>query len=270
MSQERIENNPNSAMMREVGRLNAERKGELTESDEELPQGSSQVEESEETPVVEAGAAEETSEEAEGVAAQSESEPIRIGDQIFTSEKEAFAYAAKLEQDRLLAEAHSAGIREALEATRAAQAPAQTEEPEDDFEQRFYANPKEALKAVQAQARDEAVNLIRQEQQREKLWADFLTENPDIRRKDAERVLNENWETIGRLTDYDKAKKILAQRVRAEYEEIASYAKPRTTLASKPQAVSPSGGAPRGVTPKGKEEKVLSFSEQLRQAKGVK
>lgn len=271
-----IANNSNSAMLREVAQVNARAqataRGENTEQTEELPEGTSPVETQSAAPVAQAQTPEEAPEETQGessspapVAAAEAEEPVRVGEKTYRNYEEAFR---ELERERELEAAHSAGIREALEVTRAQNQPTQPE-PEDDFEQRFYANPKETLKEVQAKARDEALAALKAEQQKEKLWSDFLSEFPDIRRKDAERVLAENMDTIGKLTDVERGKKLLAQKVRAEYDEILSQHKPRTQLASKPQAISPSGGTPRGVTPTKKEETPLSFSEQMRKLRGL-
>lgn len=267
------ENNPNSAMLKELKQakeeaINTAATGEGGNPDgqaEELPPETPEVPESEET----TEGKEETSEEAP-LAAKGESDleetdgPIRIGGQTFKTQKEAFAYAEQVERDRELTEAHAAGIREALEATRQ---PVQPDpEPEDDFEQRFYSNPKETLKEIQVKARDEAVAVMKAETQREALWNQFLTEYPDVRRKDAERILNEHWNTIGKMTDLKVAMKTLATKVRSEYEEIISLTRPRTVLSDKKQVVSPSGSAPKsGVTPK-KEEAPLAFAAQMRAA----
>jgi hypothetical protein len=224
----------------------------------ELPKQASPDETREAAPEAQAEAPEETPATAEGSA-----EPIRINGQLFTSQREAFAYAEQLAREKELTDAHAMGIREALEATRAPQQP--EPEPEDDFEQRFYSNPKEALKEVEQRAINTALGQIKAEQQREKLWTEFLNDNPDIRRKDAERILQENWDVIGRMTDLKKAQATLAQKVRSEYEEIIQTAKPRTVLGSTKQVQSPSGGAPKGVTPK-KDEKPLGMAAQMRLA----
>lgn len=262
-----LENTPNSAMMKEVGRVHAEKKGLKTET-EELPAGSSPVTASAETPVGEEETPEETSAPAEGDAAPGggepavEEEPIRINGQTFKTQAEAFAYAEQIAREKELTDAHAQGVREALEASRQPTQPAA--EPEDDFEQRFYTDPKGTLKQVQQKARDEAVALIRQEQQKEKLWSEFLQENPDIRRVDAERILTENMDTIGRLTDFSAAKKQLAQKVRSYYDEIIEIRKPRTVMENKRPALSPSGGGSPGVTPQKKAETPLSMTQQLR------
>ena len=262
------ENNPNAETFKQLAAMKAEKRGEKVDEAEELPQGTSAVEASassaegeeastEETPVASEG--ESVGEEAGEPAA--EEEPIRIAGREFKSQKEAFEWAEDQERQRLLTEAHTAGVREALEATRA---PVPAAEPEDDFETKFYSNPKEALAQVRAKATEDAVNIMKADVQREKLWNDFLSEYPDVRRQDAERILAENMHTIGKIVDLGVAKKQLAQKVRAEYQEIINLHKPRTVLSAKSQAVSPSGGRPSGVTPAKKEEKILSLAEQMR------
>lgn len=261
-----------SEMMKQVGQNNNEAKGTAATGEggnpdgqaEELPRGTSALTEGEETPVVEASASEETSEGGtEGVAASGDKKKIQIGDREFESEAEAFKYAEELERKVEGAELYNQGIRDALAATGAQQTAAA--EPEDNFEERFYANPKETLKEVQTKARDEALAVIRAEQKREQLWTQFLNENPDLRRKDAQRILDENWDTIGKITDLTKAMKVLAQRTRAEYEEIRSLGKPRTELQSRQgQVVSPSGGTPARVTQQKKNEAPLDFVSQLK------
>lgn len=270
MPDQPLENNSTSAMLKEVGRLHAEKKGQTTEA-EELPKGTSPIKASEETAVESEETAEETPAAAEGEpggdAPASEEEPIRINGQVFKTQTEAFAYAEQLAREKELTDAHSAGVREALEASRQPTQPAA--EPEDDFDQRFYSNPKETLRGLKEEAKREALAIMQQEQNRERLWGNFLTENPDIRRKDAERILMENWGTIGHMTDFDRAQKLLAQKVRSEYEEIAGLLKPRTVVESKKQAISPSGGSPGGVTPKKKDDAPLSMAQQMRKLRGL-
>jgi hypothetical protein len=229
----------------------------------ELPKGAAPVDESEET-TVESSVAD-TLGEGEEIPAkveEPEEEPIRIAGKTFKTQKEAFEYAEKLEQDKLISEAHAQGVREAL----AANAPAPAVVEEEDFDTKFYSNPKETLREMQNKARDEAVAMIRAESAKEKAWNEFLAEYPDIRRQDAEAVLTAHTKTIG-ILPWDQGRKALASAVYKEYDEISNLRKPRTELSNKKTALSPSGGAARGVTPKGGEEKILSFAEQLRQSK---
>lgn len=202
------------------------------------------------------------------VAPEEKEEPIILNGKEFSSTKEALKYAEQLEQEKLIAEARNMGIQDALQYQSqqvAAQVPAQ----EDNFDEKFYGNPKETLRQVKEEAKSEALSIIRAEQQRENLWSTFLSENPGIRRKDAERVLNENWETIGKMTDVPKAMKILAQKVKADYDEIEFQRKPRSELPeTKRQAVSAGRGESGSVTPAKKEERPLTLTEQMRQLRG--
>ncbi len=267
------ESNPNSAMLKELAQTkeaakNTAKTGEGGNSNgqaEELPQGSSPLEAREETPVDAPEASEETPETPEGEPTPTE-EPIRIGTQTFKNQTEAFAWAEDQERQRELTEAHAAGIRETLEATRVPVAPAP--EPEDNFEERFYSNPKEALKEVQARATRDALAAVQAETHKEKLWNQFLGEYPEIRRKDAERILKENMDTIGKMTDVTKAMKAIATKVRSEYQEIAELTKPRTALANKTTTVAASGGSPSRVTPQKKDDRPLSFAEEMRKMRG--
>ncbi len=230
----------------------------------ELPEGASPLEARPDAAEDEGEASEEAS--VADAAPAKEEETIVIGGKEFKSHAEALAYAEQLADERDKAELYNQGVRDAL----AAQSrPAQPqEEPEDDFEQRFYSNPKEALKEVEARATRKALEQIEAVNQKEKLWTQFLSENPDIRRKDAERVLAENNDTIGRMTDISAAMKKLAHKVRAEYEEIRDLYKPRTELKRKENpGLSPSGGARDRVTPQKKDERPLSFVEEMRRSR---
>lgn len=278
-----IMNNPDAEMHKQVAAVRAKQRGESVDdlpvgagpvevAEGEMSEAVGQSEDQKQARVAEAAISSETvgeevKEAAEEVAASAdEGEEIQIGDQVFKNQAEAIKYAQKLEQERLIEQAHSAGIREALEAqARASQQPVE-QQPEEDLETEFYTNPKETLQKVQARARDEALAAVRAEQDKEKAWSEFLTEYPDIRRKDAERLLREEWAFFDKV-DIKSGKKILAQKVRAEYAEIVEASRPRTQLSSAKAAVSPSGGTKSGVTQPKREEKPLSFSEQLRNMK---
>lgn len=263
-----------SDMMKQVAHVNAAAqgrvKGEETDETAALPKGAPQVEARAETPVESSEPSEEASPSSAGevaaapvaepaAPAEPEEGPIRIAGREFKTQKEAFEWAERLEQERLIAEAHSAGIREAL----AAQSRATPEvPPEDDIESRFYTDPKKTLRDLHASARDEAVAVIRAENQRERAWSEFMNLYPDIRRADAEMLLQRHGDTIGKLPK-EQGFRALASVVYKEYDEIANLRKPRQVLTDKKPSVSPSGAAPRGVTPQKTEEKSLSFSEQM-------
>lgn len=216
----------------------------------------------EEKPAVEAEASSEVEAPASAPTGEVEEDEIRIGDQVFKTQSEAFRYAERLAQEKDLAEAHSAGIQEALRAQALSQ-PAPIVE--DKFDEEFYSNPKATLERVRAQAIAEAEQRIDQKLAREKQWEVFLEKYPDIRRKDAERILNENWDTLGKISDLEKGMQVLAQRVRSDYAELEEIRKPRTALPEKRGAqTARSGGAPPSVTPKENEARPLTLAEQMR------
>ena len=217
--------------------------------------------ESEKSEVEAASGGEEAPAPAEAAAPEPEEE-IRIGDQVFKTQAEAFRYAEKLEQEKLLTEAHSAGVAEVLRA-QALAAPAVPVE--DKFEEEFYANPKATLAKIQAQATADAEARIDQKINRERQWESFLEKYPDIRRKDAERILSEQWDTLGKISDLDKGMKILAEKVRADYAELEEIRKPRVALSEKKGAQTVrSGGSPASVTPKESSERPLTMIEQMK------
>lgn len=208
----------------------------------------------------------ETPAEASAAAPDEAGELIKIGDKEFKSQAEAIKYAEQLETEKLINESYSAGIREALRAQ--AQPVAQEAAPEENFEEKFYADPKGTLKEVQAKATQDAIAQIKAEQTKEKLWNQFFDENPDLagHRFLCEITLQQNWDTLGAITDIPKAMKILATKTRAIFQEYNERAKPRTELAKGPaRVVSSGGGAPASVTQTKKDDPPLTLAQQMRQ-----
>lgn len=234
---------------------------------DELPQGASPIEASASSSKVAETASEESEVEEEGAEEPETETLIRIGDQEFKTQAEAVAYAESLVKEKERTEAYAQGIQDALQAKSEPATP--VVEPEDNFEERFYADPKGTLKELKQQATQDALALIKQEQTREKMWDEFLTQYPDVRRKDAERVLGEQWETIGKMTDVKKAMVALGNAVRSEYQEIIEAAKPRTELPNKrTQVLSPGSNTKTSVTHQRKEEPPLDFVAQMKKLKG--
>ena len=236
-------------------------RGEQIEQAEELPQGASPLEASAEAPVAEEPAAETVVE-----AASTQEKLIRIGSQTFKTDEEAEEYVLKLERDKLVAEGVAVGVKEALSGLGAQSVPTPVVE-EEDLEAEFYANPKETLKKVQAKARDEALAAIRAEQHKESLWNEFLTEYPDLERVDAERIIIQHAKMIDAITDKKKAMAYIAEKTREDYRRIADRLKPRTELPQTRQVQSLGGTPTKSVTPAKKDERPLSFAEQMRQNK---
>lgn len=249
-------------------------RGEADAETEKLPQGASPLEASAETPEVEEATAEAPEAEEEAATAEAgasgaadEEELIRIGDQEFKTQAEAIAYAKKLQEEKIINEAYSRGVQEALQA-QGQQGAAPQPEPEDNFEEQFYTDPKKALAEVQKKAVQEALKQVEAQRTADRMWSDFLEKYPDVRRKDAERVLRENWNTIGKITDEAKGMALLASKVREEYEEIIERAKPRTELSNKKgQVTGPKGSPAPSVTPQKKDNKPLDFASQVRTLK---
>lgn len=193
-----------------------------------------------------------------------EEELITIGDQKFKTKEEAFKYAESLQQKELMQSVYQQGVQEAIRALKP-EAAAEPAPEEDDTE--YYVDPKAAIAKAEERATKRAVEQIKKEQQAEQLWNQFETKYPDIRRSDAERILREpeNWNSIGKLADHDKAMSLLATKVRAEYQEIIDRVKPRSALPNKSgQAVSSGhSSAPSGVTPK-KEPAATNFIAEMK------
>lgn len=252
------------SILDDLKQAKAEMKGE------ELPVGAQPVAEeekaapAEETPAAEIPEAEK--EEKPAVAARAEEDEdagIQIGDQFFKTQEEAIAYARKLEQEKLVSEAYNMGIKETLQQVRPPEVEAP---PEENFEEKFYADPKGTLQKIKEEAKQEALSSIKAEQRAAQMWNTFLNQYPDIEQRDAQRILSENWDTIGAMTDVDKAMKALAQKTRAEYQRIAERLKPRTELPPNRNAQAVSAGR-GGVTPPPqpqKHEKPLTFAEELK------
>jgi len=258
-----------SEMLKEVAAHKAEMQGIARGEEPDLPQGSAPVEAA---PGVEPVNMEVDSEvpevapnvdESPAVAPAESEKPIRIGSQTFKTQAEAMEYAEKLEQDKLYQEAYSQGVRETLQAQPSSAIAAPP--PEDNFDEEFYSNPKATILKVKEQAKEEALRVIRGENQKEALWKTFEERYPDVERKDAEIILSQNMDTVGKMTDIDKAMEVLARKTRAEYQRIVEKFKPRTELPpSRGQAVVPSSSTPRSVTPAKKEEPVLTMAQQMK------
>lgn len=247
------------AAVREQARSQASGKKEEVDPNTEVPN----EEEKEDTKV------DSPEEEKPAAAASAEVEEetlIRIGDKTFKTQSEAIKYAESLEHEKEVAEAHSLGIQEALNATRE---PAEIP-PEENFEEKFYADPKSALKDLKTQAVSEATAIIKAEQKAESMWKQFFDENPDLegQRKVAEVILRENWDTLGKMTDVPKAMKILATKTRSVFQDYVDRLKPRTELPNKGgQAVSSGSGSVTPTKKVEKQEEPLDFVSQLKNSR---
>lgn len=247
-----------SGMLQDLKRANAEiraaAKGEAPP--EELPQGAAVV-----------GAPPEAA-----PAPVEEFEEIKIDDQVFKSEKDALAYATEKlkreEHERMLAEAHSQGVREALAATQQPQAAAPQE---DNFDEQFYSNPKEALNKVKEAAKAELRAEFDAKAAEEQAWNEFSAIYPDLAdsRREVIRILNENVDILGKMQDRKKAMGILATKTREYFDEIVEKRKPRTELPQRQaQVVAAGGGTRPGVTQTQKQATPLTMAQQLKSLRG--
>lgn len=259
--------------LRELAQLNAEAKGQVRKggsAEDELPEGTAPLEAKSEAEVSEEMAKEEAAvSEAPAQPEPDVEEEIRIGDKTFKSQREAIKYAEQLAHDNLVNEAYTQGIRDAAKVV---QSPVvEQPKPEDDnFEERFYSDPKGTLAEVKKKAAEEALATIKAEQRRESLWSQFFEKNPDLsgNREICEQVLAKNWDTLGQMTDIDKAMSILATKTRSIFQDYIDRSKPRTELPNRGgQVVSTGGAAPKGVTPQKKEDAPLDFVSQMKRMK---
>lgn len=226
-----------------------------------LPEGNVQ----EEDPVAEQGSVEAVS-ASEEVQQEAAAKPeIRIGDKVFKSEAEAIKYAESLEQDKLLAESYNMGIKEALALV---QKPQEAEPVvEENFEETFYANPKEALTKMKEQAKQEVIGIMKAERAEEEAWHDFSNKYPDLAdsRSEVNRIMQENWDVLSKIKDKQKAMDLLAIKTRSYFDQIVEKRKPRTELPNKPgPAVSTGSQHGPSVTPKQKSQEPLTLAQQLK------
>jgi hypothetical protein len=262
-----------NSTLQELAQFNAESKSKASNKakDDELPEGQAPLEAKSEEPELKEGSqAEAPIPEAAAAPEPDVEEEIRIGDKTFKSQREAIKYAEQLEHDKLVNEAYTQGIRDAAKVVQPNQGVEQPKPEDDKFEERFYSDPKGTLTELKERAKQEALDAVRAEQRRESLWTQFFDKNPDLAnsREICEQVLARNWDTLGQMTDLDKAMSILATKTRSIFQDYMDRAKPRTELPNRGgQAVSAGSGASKSVTPPKKEEPVLDFVSQMKRMK---
>jgi hypothetical protein len=202
-----------------------------------------------------------TPEDVTGVEAAAEipeEDKITIGDKEFATQEEAMAYAKDLhdkgETEKLLHDAYRQGIQDA--AITAVPGEGVTQEPvveeEDDFDQRFFENPKEYLKSMAEKVRQETKAEIQAETAQkaadQELWGKFYGKHPD-------------------LVGFEEDCQIILAR---EAEMIKTLVKrPQQELPANQAGATPTGG--ERVTQGGaeKEEGPVDFVGQMRQHKKV-
>jgi len=198
----------------------------------------------------------------------------RIAGREFATQEEAFAYAEDLDRQNAIKEAEVNAYRQ-MNSTynnggQQAQKVTLPPEEEDDFDAKFYENPKKYLQEreelVRQRTRDEVLQAVGAQSEEEKLWNEFFQENPDLSgdRDIAELVVSQHTEDIRAIAQTrgkKAASEFLAQKVRARHQNWVEAQKPRRELANTRAGVSV--GSAKSVTLKQAEESTLSFAEQL-------
>jgi len=217
-------------------------------------------------PLGQEGITEETTEVTQEVTEEIKEAPITIDGREFTDHAEAWKYAESLAQDKAANDNYRQGVQDAMSQPNGQVASPVTPEP-DDFEEKFYADPKKYLTErddkIRKQIKDEVTQESTQKATVDRLWNQFYNDNPDLVGKDrlVKSLLEENWNTLGHMTDAPSAMKILAQKTRTEIQSYIESSQPRTELPN--NAGGASGGSQSQVTPKKTDEPVLSFIEQV-------
>ena len=210
---------------------------------------------------------------------------VEIDGHKFDSEASALKWAlenkSQLEREKDLAEAYRSGISDAQTFSPGTplnqQAPKQEDE-DPNFEERFYANPKEVLRELKTKIKQEAfADFQRATSARDierEVWDKFSSSYPDLAdfKEDVETIANhpehkDVIQALVRTKGQETAMSYVAQKTRAKFQAYVEATKQKTVLPS---------GANRGLTPSGagksvtlpkKEDKPLSMREQLRQHK---
>lgn len=265
-TEENKEGETKSQLLSELKGVKAEMRekvyGQKSQGSDEDPEPSKEVSEEVETKEGDSEEAEKKPEVKAASEVEEEDELIRIGDREFKTQAEALKYAESLQYEKLAGDSYNRGIQDAIQAIKPQDTAPKEEE---NFEEKFYANPKATLQEIKEQAKREVKDELDKDKKREALWDQFLTENPDLRRKDAQRMLEENWDTLGKITDLSKAMKLLAIKTRAEYQEIEELRKPRKELPNKSgQAVSVGNTGQTSVTRTKTVETSHNFVDEIR------
>lgn len=211
----------------------------------------------------------------------------RIGDKFFKTEAEALAYANKQEEagNPSVLDAYRQGLldRENANNPNASVTPNPEDEDSVPFdEEKYYENPgkymQERDRLLLAKATEKATRQINQatttREQGQAIWNEFSTRHPDLAefRDETEAYVAANKETLQTMVK-DKGRPAaldyIALRMKANFRKYQNLGKPTRVLNNSGGGPSPSGQG-RGVTPKPKGEKVMTFAEQIRQNRKVR
>lgn len=205
-------------------------------------------------------------------AAPAKSASIRIMDKEFANQEEAFAYANELAQKELINDAFRHGLETAQRAQPGNPEP-QVQPQEEEIPPDIMYDPKLLAKYItdKASAAKEAAKLELNQQteikrRNDETWNKFYSDFPDLlHAQDLVQVeLNKNWNTLAHM-DTAPALKILAEKVRGRVQKIVEGKLPGQELSQVKRTASP--GNHTEVTRQPKEEKSLSFVEQMKNAR---
>jgi hypothetical protein len=194
-----------------------------------------------------------------------EPEEIQIGDKTFNNQKDAIAYAKKLDGERLANDAYRQGIQDTIGTEKVT--PVASEPNKEEVENLFYDNPTEYIAKITNKARSEAkeeiLAEIRQERATSDLWTTFYNKNPNLKSKDklVKTILAENMAMLGNMTDHDKAMTILAGKVKSQLKEWADEDMPKQELAN--VHITSGGGSQSEVTSRPVKKENLDFVSQM-------
>lgn len=200
----------------------------------------------------------------------------KIGDQSFRTAQEAFAYANSLVHDKAIVEAQANAYRQAVVDASVAQSGAQNvtqnvPQEEDNFEQRFYEDPKKYLaemrNKIKEEAKQEILGTVQQQTEDEKLWGEFFKQNPDLAdfKEDCEVTLTKiqrDVAAINKAKGQKAAMDFLAQKTRAKFQAYAELSKPKRELER--TSSGPSFGSPNNVTRPAPKTQDLDFAAEIR------
>lgn len=210
-------------------------------------------------------------EAAEEPPADPPTEKYRIGDRTFATQEEALAYAQQqVEADAAATDAYRQGLLDAQTAA-APRVESVTPPPELNTEE-LYTNPQAFLDKFANKIKTETRSELDQKEairtQSEQIWREFTDRHPALAefRTEVETFVAANQAEVralatkrGRTASYD----FIATKLRSRFEAYASAVKPKRELPNNGTGAPPAQRA-AGVTPKGPQEKPLSFAEQIR------
>jgi len=240
----------------------------------DLPPGTSQFEEADDSPA-EVPDATEPDAEAPAPAAK-----YRIGDREFATQEEALAFAnsqvSTLETERQLSDAYRQGIQDAVQHVNTQQSvtPPAPAEPEFD-EQLYYENPAAFLKKYGQQIAQQVTSQVHgqlsEKELSNKIWNDFAARHPELAdyRDEVEQTAAKHLaelklvnSTKGQTAGFD----YVALKVKSNFERYANAVKPHKQLPNSRQSAGTPGQS-SSVTPKTTAKKPLSMAEQIRSIK---